>query len=123
MIANVESWFVHSRPRLFQSNDDLRQEVFVMQLISYFKDIFEEANLTLRLQPYRILSTGATTGLIEVVPNAVSLDGLKKSKHFSTLRKHFEHVYGDAEEKPFRQAMWNYMNSLGRLRSVELSKG
>ena len=37
------------------------------------------AQLPLRLRPYRILATSPTSGLIEVVPNAKSLDSLKKS--------------------------------------------
>ena len=30
------------------------------------------------LKPYRIISTGADTGLVEVLPNTVSIDALKK---------------------------------------------
>ncbi len=72
----------------------MRQEVFVMQLISYFQEVFEIEGLELKLHPYRILSTGASTGLIEVVENAMSLDGIKKSDGFKNLAHHFKHVYG-----------------------------
>jgi len=65
-----------------------------MQLIAYFQKIFKEENLKLHLHPYRILSTGASTGLLEVVSNATSLDALKKSEGFHSLRAHFETIYG-----------------------------
>ena len=50
-----------------------------MSLICEFDRIFKHARLPLRLEPYRILATGPSCGLIEVVPNAKSLDSLKKS--------------------------------------------
>ncbi|KAJ0407683.1 hypothetical protein ATCC90586_001865 [Pythium insidiosum] len=98
-----------------KSHDDLRQEVLVMQLISYFQHIFALEGLPLWLHPYRILSTGASTGLIEVVRNAVSLDGLKKTSGFKNLRCHFEQLYGsdsgDGAEL-LRQAELNFVHSL-----------
>jgi hypothetical protein len=105
-----------------KSYDDLRQEVLVMQLISYFQHVFELEKLPLRLHPYRILSTGSSTGLIEVVRNAMSLDGIKKTPGFKNLRSHFEHTYGGAtsSDKPggegaemLRQAKLNFIHSLG----------
>uniref|UniRef100_K3WPJ9 1-phosphatidylinositol 4-kinase n=1 Tax=Globisporangium ultimum (strain ATCC 200006 / CBS 805.95 / DAOM BR144) TaxID=431595 RepID=K3WPJ9_GLOUD len=77
-----------------KSYDDLRQEVLVMQLISYFGQIFRAEKLELWLHPYRILSTGASTGLLEVVCNTISLDGIKKTSGFKNLRTHFEDIYG-----------------------------
>ena len=50
-----------------------------MQLIFDFQRVFRHSKLPLRLRPYRILATSPTSGLIEVVPNAKSLDSLKKS--------------------------------------------
>ena len=49
-----------------KSNDDLRQEVFIMQLISFYLEVFQKEKLDLWVQPYRILSTSKTTGLIQV---------------------------------------------------------
>ncbi|CAM9351074.1 unnamed protein product, partial [Laminaria digitata] len=51
---------------IMKSNDDVRQEVFVMQLITFYKEVFEREGLPLWLKPYSILSTAKTTGLIEV---------------------------------------------------------
>lgn len=116
-----------------KSFDDLRQEVLVMQLISYFDKIFRSENLCLWLHPYRILSTGASTGLLEVVRNTISLDGIKKTPGFKNLRTHFEDVYGNAEtdadnvgdggdaaamsdgNELLKQAELNFVHSLGEL--------
>jgi phosphatidylinositol 4-kinase len=63
---------------IVKSNDDLRQEAFTMQLIELCGQAFDMAGLELWLQPYRILATGRTTGVIEMVRNAMSFDSLKK---------------------------------------------
>ncbi|RHY34639.1 hypothetical protein DYB32_000772 [Aphanomyces invadans] len=101
-----------------QSYDDLRQEVLVMQLISYLDNVFARDKLPLKLHPYRILSTGASTGLIELVANATSFDGLKKTAGFKSLRAHFETLYGDTNSTTFHTAMTNFIQSLGTSSAV-----
>lgn len=49
-----------------------------MQLISQIDQIFKLKNLDLWTKPYEILATGARCGLIEVVSDAMSIDGIKK---------------------------------------------
>ena len=92
----AEGWDLTSV--IFKSNDDLRQEVFVMQLIRYYSDAWAEAGLDLWTLPYCILSTSQSTGAIQVVPNAISLDGLKKRDDYpGSLDGHFRETYaGDA---------------------------
>jgi len=63
---------------IVKSNDDVRQESFVMQMIELCKEIFDQAGLELWIHPYRILATSKTTGIIEMVRNAMSIDSLKK---------------------------------------------
>jgi phosphatidylinositol 4-kinase len=98
-----------------KSNDDLRQEVFVMQMIHYYKSVFAKANLPLWLKTYRILSTSSSTGLLEVLTDATSLDGLKKSEGYPKaggLREYFEMVYGKPDSDSFQAAQTNFMQSL-----------
>jgi phosphatidylinositol 4-kinase len=96
-----------------KSNDDIRQEVFAMQLITKFQDIFATNGLPLWLRPYRIISTGKSSGLIETITDAQSLDGLKKTADYQSLRVHFERTYGpDVHAKPFKTAQRNFLNSL-----------
>ena len=49
-----------------------------MQLIKRFDEIFKAADLPLKLTPYEILITSQNSGLIEFIPNSISIDGLKK---------------------------------------------
>ena len=100
---------------LAKSNDDLRQEVFIMQMIHYYKSVFAQAKLPLWLKTYRILSTGSSTGLIELLTDATSIDGLKKSEGYPTeggLRAYFEKVYGGPDSNAFKAAQTNFMQSL-----------
>lgn len=100
---------------LAKSNDDLRQEVFVMQMIHYYKSVFAQAKLPLWLKTYRILSTSKDTGILELLTDATSIDGLKKSDGFPVeggLRKYFEIVYGNPNDKAFKAAQNNFMQSL-----------
>jgi phosphatidylinositol 4-kinase len=98
-----------------KSNDDLRQEVFVMQMIHFYKSVFAKAKLPLWLKTYRILSTSKETGLIEVLTDAISVDGLKKSENYPTdggLRAYFLQTYGPPESPSFKAAQRNFLHSL-----------
>lgn len=98
-----------------KSNDDLRQEVYVMQMIHYYRSVFAKEELPIWLHTYRILSTSKNTGLIEVINNATSIDGLKKSDGFPEkggLRQYFITVYGQPESSSFKAAQRNFMLSL-----------
>jgi phosphatidylinositol 4-kinase B len=101
---------------IVKSNDDLRQESFVMQLIELCQEAFEMAGLELWVNPYRILATGRTTGVIEMVRNAMSFDALKKRPGYGKggLREHLHRMTeftadpGDA----FKSAQQNFVRSL-----------
>lgn len=96
-----------------KSNDDVRQEVFVMQLIKFFKKVFEWDNVPVYLYTYGILSASKTTGLIELIPNSSSLDGLKKSEGYpGSLRGYFEATFGAPTEEKFKTAVSNYVKSM-----------
>jgi len=98
-----------------KSNDDLRQEVFVMQMIHYFESVFAKSSVPLWLKTYRILSTSKSTGLIEVLTDATSIDGLKKSDKYPKeggMRAYWEQVYGPPSSKSFLAAQRNFVRSL-----------
>ncbi|CCI39963.1 unnamed protein product [Albugo candida] len=97
---------------IVKSNDDLRQEKFCLQLIRQFQDIFDHAELPLRLVPYGIMVTSASTGMIEYLKNSTSLDALKKRQGYTNLGDHFVRMYGERESGKFRIAMANFVRSL-----------
>ena len=84
-----------------------------MQLIMFLERIFKSHNVPVWLLSYRIVSTSKNTGLIQLIPDAISLDGLKKSDRWpGSLRAYFEQKYGNPESVPFRNALDAYMRSL-----------
>ncbi|RHY31385.1 hypothetical protein DYB32_003565 [Aphanomyces invadans] len=95
-----------------KSNDDMRQEVFTLQLIQKFMDIFKAANLPIWLKVYRIIATSSSTGIIETLVNAISLDGLKKRDGYVSLLHHFEKSYGPPGSPRFLDAQTQYIQSM-----------
>lgn len=94
-----------------KSNDDLRQELLAMQLMKRFHQIFREANLSIYLRPYEIFVNSASSGMLEFIPDTISLDGLKKKFPVGrnwTLRTFFEKYYGSN----FEEAQKNFVESL-----------
>jgi len=80
---------------IIKNGEDLRQEQFATQLINEFYQIFQLEEVDIWLKPYEILSTGHNVGLIECVPNSVSLDQLKrKSKNINNLSQFYETYFG-----------------------------
>ncbi|KAF8067321.1 Phosphatidylinositol 3-kinase [Scenedesmus sp. PABB004] len=55
---------------IYKKGDDLRQDQFVLQMISLMDNLLKRENLDLRLTPYRVLPTGSDDGLVEFVPSA-----------------------------------------------------
>jgi phosphatidylinositol 4-kinase len=65
---------------IVKANDDLRQETLAMQLMKRLQMIFNEAGLknSIYLRPYEIFITSSNSGMIEFIPDTISLDSLKK---------------------------------------------
>lgn len=102
---------------IVKSNDDLRQEAFIMQLIELCQEAFQLAGLEeLWVSPYRILATGRTTGIIEMVRNAMSFDALKKRPGYGKggLREHLQRMTEFTADpgRAFKSAQRNFVRSL-----------
>lgn len=84
-----------------------------MQMIKYFIRIFQAEKVPVWLLSYTIMSTSQTTGLIELIPNAQSLDAMKKSSYWpGSLRSYFEKTFGPEGSGPFQEAVDAYTASL-----------
>jgi phosphatidylinositol 4-kinase B len=101
------------RAFIVKTNDDLRQEICCLQLMQICKEVFDHFGLSnmLFLKPYRIVSTGSSSGLVEVLTDAMSLDALKKTPGFTTLSNYFKKTYDSSEER-MQTAKHNFMASL-----------
>lgn len=97
---------------IVKTNDDLRQEVFTMQLIKKFQSIFEYEGTNLWLRTYRIVATGASIGLLETINDACSLDHLKKNFSGGNLFAYFKSVYGEPSTPSFEAARNNFIESM-----------
>ena len=98
---------------IVKSNDDLRQEMCCLQLMKLCNEIFIDFGLgsQLWLKPYRIVSTGSSTGIVQVLNDTMSIDALKKGKGFTTLSAYFNKTYGSSEELLYK-AKRNFAASL-----------
>lgn len=105
---------------IVKSGDDLRSEQFAMQLIETMDLIFRRRKLKLKLTPYDILSTGENCGIVEFIPDAFSIDYLKKKMQSVTGREvdllHFYRMKfkdtSSGSETTFKQAVCNLADSL-----------
>jgi phosphatidylinositol 4-kinase len=108
--GSLKTWaLVHV---IVKSGDDLRQEQLAMQLISFFLQTFKEKKLKLWLYPYDIIATGPECGILECVPDAISIDALKKATQRKSLFEHFVQMYGGDDSRRFKRAQKCFMRSL-----------
>jgi len=109
--SHIPGWRIQSV--IVKSGDDLRQEQLAMQLISTIHQIFMDAELSLWLYPYAVVATSSSAGLIETVPDAISLDSLKKRiPNVKSLEDYFQSVYGERSSLRFVEALRNFVESL-----------
>ena len=87
---------------IVKANDDVRQEQFAMQLISQINCIFKLKKLNLWLYPYEILATGPDCGLIEFVPDTLSIDEIHTEG--MCLMQYFEKTYGARGSRGYKNA-------------------
>lgn len=83
---------------MVKGGDDLRQELMAMQVIQKLDSIFKASGLNLYLKPYEIIVTSENSGLLEFVPNTISMDAMKKylkSNKFKSLREFFKFYFGE----------------------------
>lgn len=102
------------------SADDVRQEEMAYRLIKWFQRVFTRHDLRkLWLRPFLILATTHDAGVLEAVPNAISLDALKKSygSRWKSLKGYFEQTFpvnGENGHKgaSFQEAIANFVESM-----------
>ncbi|KAJ7172461.1 kinase-like protein [Mycena filopes] len=101
---------------IVKTGADLRQEQLA------FQSIWEEENCACWVRYFRIVITGATSGLVETITDAVSIHSIKKSEYARrltqgrlghvTLFDHFKNTYGHPSSAKFARAQRNFATSL-----------
>jgi len=90
--------------------DFVLQEQFVMQLAKQFQKIFEIEGIELKMMCYTIMAITHDSGIIDVVPNAKSLDRLKQSTNCTSLLEFFHKEWPN--QKDFEDAQNNFLRTL-----------
>jgi len=89
-----------------------------MQLIETIDLIFKKRKLKLKLRPYEILSTGPNCGIVEFIPDAFSIDYIKKKMQSETGNSELDLVdfykmrFGEPNTKTYKMAIENLTDSL-----------
>lgn len=95
---------------IFKMGDDCRQDQIALQLIEIFRRIFQTIEVPFFLYPYRVVTTGQTSGIIECVPNSLSRNEIGKLVE-SNLAEYFVQCFGHPETSQFRNARENFVRS------------
>lgn len=83
-------------PILIKANDDLRQEQLAAQLIQRMAAILAREKVPVWLCPNEIIALTDTAGIIEAIPDTISLDSLKKNgPEYTNLNDFFCSHFGE----------------------------
>lgn len=97
---------------LIKGNDDLRQEQLASQLIQRMASILATEKVKVWLCPYEIIATTYRGGIIEAIPDTISLDSLKKNDaSYTNLLNFFLTHFGEGTEE-LAGAKANFVESL-----------
>ncbi|MCO5578082.1 hypothetical protein L7F22_031920 [Adiantum nelumboides] len=79
---------------IFKKGDDLRQDQFVIQLVSLMDRLLKLENLDLQLTPYRVLATNQDEGMVEFIPSKSLAQVLSEHKTIISYLQQYHHDEG-----------------------------
>mmetsp|Transcript_16105 Transcript_16105/g.22708 ORF Transcript_16105/g.22708 Transcript_16105/m.22708 type:complete len:842 (+) Transcript_16105:29-2554(+) len=104
-----EGWML--LPVIVKANDDLRQEQAVSQMVKSLHKIFVEGDVGVWLRPYEILAINSSAGLLEAIPDTVSLHALKRNAPGISLLEFFKRHFGAPGGVSLKKARSNFVES------------
>lgn len=72
---------------IYKIGDDLRQDMFVLQLINVMNQLWLAEDLDLNLITFQCLQTGNRRGFIEMITNAETLKEIQKGAVLNAFKK------------------------------------
>ena len=97
---------------MIKANDDLRQEQLACQLIYRMAAILAREKIPVWLCPYEIIALTESGGIVEAIPDTISIDSLKRNDpNFRGLKYFFLSHFGHTPEE-FADAQANFVESL-----------
>jgi phosphatidylinositol 4-kinase len=111
-VGHLEGWRLV--PVIVKSNDDLRQEQCASQLIALMHRILHASDKCgSGLRPYEIIAMSPDSGLIEAIPDTVSLHALRSREFgYDSLLAFFEQYFGPPDSPAFLRAQDHFVKSL-----------
>jgi hypothetical protein len=111
-VGHLEGWRLV--PVIIKSNDDLRQEQCASQLIALMHRILHSSERCgSGLRPYEIIAMSPDSGLIEAIPDTVSLHALRSKEFgYDSLLTFFEQYFGPQDSPAFQRAQGHFIKSL-----------
>lgn len=97
-------------PIIIKCGDDLRQEMLAYQLLRVLQDAWVKEQTKIWIRPYRIVVTGADSGMIEPILNAPSIHQIKRMEP-GGLKAYFEREFGGKNSEGGIEAMMNFVRS------------
>ena len=95
---------------IVKTDDDFRQELLAVQLLGQFLEAWQKEDLPLWVYPYSVLVVSNTAGLIEPIPDALSLHQIK-SQASSSLLDYFKVQFGPEQSPLFLEAQREFAKS------------
>ncbi|CAC9508760.1 putative phosphatidylinositol 4-kinase alpha [Leishmania infantum JPCM5] len=95
---------------IFKMGDDCRQDQISLQLIGLIQRILNSVGVPSFLYPYRVITTGQSSGIIECVPRSRSRNEIGKLVE-SNVAEFFVQTFGHPESAGFRRARENFVRS------------
>ncbi|CAG9577882.1 putative phosphatidylinositol 4-kinase alpha [Leishmania major strain Friedlin] len=95
---------------IFKMGDDCRQDQISLQLIGLMQRILNSIGVPSFLYPYRVITTGKSSGVIECVPRSRSRNEIGKLVE-SNVAEFFVQTFGHPESAGFRRARENFVRS------------
>ncbi|KAG5468405.1 hypothetical protein LSCM1_02385 [Leishmania martiniquensis] len=115
-VRRSSPWGAHPKwsmnAMIVKAGDNLRQEELALQLIRTFQSIWQEAGLTVRVKPYAALPTQRDCGLLEVIEDSSSMDGIKKATRVSSIYNYYLKAYDGEDSVLYRKAQQNFVESM-----------
>jgi phosphatidylinositol 4-kinase len=100
-------------PVLIKANDDLRQEQLASQLIYRMAAILARDKVKVWLCPYEIVALTDRGGIVEAIPDTISIDSLKRNDpNYVSLKDFFISHFGAEGTEEFAGAQANFVESL-----------
>jgi hypothetical protein len=99
-------------PVMVKANDDLRQEQLASQIIYRMASVLARERVPVWLCPYEITAISDRGGVIEAIPDTISLDSLKRNdRNYTGLLDFFHSHFGEGTED-LADAKANFTESL-----------